>query len=42
MSAPRRSSRGSIREVATVSPTPGSDKQLLRPLVSLPSPVHGP
>ncbi|KAF1788348.1 hypothetical protein GQ600_23624 [Phytophthora cactorum] len=40
-SAPRRSSRGSIREVATVSPTPGSDKQSLRPLVPL-SPVHGP
>ncbi|KAG6961613.1 hypothetical protein JG687_00007615 [Phytophthora cactorum] len=41
-SAPRRSSRGSTRVVATLSSTPGSDKQSLRPLVPLPSPVHGP
>ncbi|KAG3109438.1 hypothetical protein PI125_g10929 [Phytophthora idaei] len=41
-SAPRRSSRGSTRVVATLSSPPGSDKQSLRPLVPLPSPVHGP
>ncbi|KAG3022050.1 hypothetical protein PC110_g22698 [Phytophthora cactorum] len=41
-SAPRRSSRGSTRLVATLSSTPGSDKQSLRPLVPLLSPVHGP
>ncbi|KAG3068378.1 hypothetical protein PI125_g23429 [Phytophthora idaei] len=40
--APRRSSRGSTRVVATLSSTPGSDRQSLRSLVPLPSPFHGP
>ncbi|KAG3004544.1 hypothetical protein PC123_g19041 [Phytophthora cactorum] len=41
-SAPLRSSRGSTRVVATLSSILGSDKQSLRPLVPLPSPVQGP